>query len=192
VSVADPSLPRCGWALGSDVETVYHDTVWGVPQRDPIRLFEYLNLEGAQAGLSWRTILQKQAAYQRAFAGFDPPAVSRFDGEDVERLMLDAGIVRNRAKITATIGNARAWLELEDPVAFLWSFVDGRPVQPAIASLADIPARTAASDRMSTELRHRGFRFVGPTICYAFMQACGMVNDHELSCFRCGEVRSLG
>jgi len=189
---ADPSLPRCGWALGSDIETEYHDNVWGVPQRDPIRLFEFLNLEGAQAGLSWRTILRKQAAYQEAFAGFDPAVVAEFGPGDVERLMADAGIVRNRAKVTAAIGNARAWLELDDPVGFLWSFVDGRPVQPAIASLADVPARTAASERMSKELRRRGFRFVGPTICYAFMQACGMVNDHELRCFRCAEVRSLG
>jgi DNA-3-methyladenine glycosylase I len=184
--------PRCGWALGSDVETVYHDTVWGVPQREPVRLFEYLNLEGAQAGLSWRTILRKQPAYQTAFAGFDPVAVAAFGPADVERLLADTGIVRNRAKIEATIGNARAWLELEDPVAFLWAFVGDRPLQPEADSPDGVPARTAVSERMSKELRRRGFRFVGPTICYAFMQACGMVNDHEEHCFRRAEVRSLG
>ncbi len=186
------ALPRCAWALGSDIETEYHDTVWGVPQRDPTVLFEFLILEGAQAGLSWRTILQKQEAYRRAFAGFDPAAVAAFGADDVERLLADAGIVRNRAKVTAAIDNARAWLELDDPVDFLWSFVDGRAVQGTFESGRDLRSWTEASERMSRALKRRGFRFVGPTICYALMQACGMVNDHEVGCFRYAEVRSLG
>lgn len=182
---------RCAWALGSELETAYHDTVWGVPQRDPRRLFEYLVLEGAQAGLSWRTILQKQAGYERAFAGFDPAAVAALGPDDVERLVHDDGIVRNRAKITATIGNARAWLELDDPVSFLWQFVGGVPVQGRWEVLAQLPASTPESERMSKELKRRGFRFVGPTICYALMQACGMVNDHVVTCFRHHEVAAL-
>jgi DNA-3-methyladenine glycosylase I len=186
------SVVRCSWAFGSPLETEYHDNSWGVPRRDPNVLFEFLVLEGAQAGLSWRTILQKQDAYRRAFAGFDPAAVAQFGDADVDRLMADSGIVRNRAKIVAAIANAQAWLELDDPVEFLWSFVDGRPVQGEIRSLAEIPAQTEASARMSKELKRHGFRFVGPTICYAFMQACGLVNDHQVDCFRYGEVRSLG
>jgi len=186
------SVVRCSWALDSPLETEYHDTVWGVPLRDPNGLFEFLVLEGAQAGLSWRTILQKQDAYRRAFAGFDPAVVARCGDADVDRLMADRGIVRNRAKIAATIANAQAWLQLDDPVEFLWSFVDGRPVQGEMTSLAEVPAQTEASERMSKELKRRGFRFVGPTICYAFMQSCGLVNDHQVDCFRYAEVRSLG
>lgn len=187
-----PGAPdRCSWALGSELETTYHDEVWGVPQHDARVLFEFLVLEGAQAGLSWRTILQKQAGYQRAFAGFDPAAVAAFGDDDVERLMHDPAIVRNRAKITATIGNARAWLELDDPVAHLWQFVGGAPVQNRWETLGHLPASTAASEQMSKDLKRRGFRFVGPTICYALMQACGMVNDHVVSCFRHREVAAL-
>lgn len=188
-SAADRS--RCSWASGSELETAYHDTVWGVPQRDARRLFEFLVLEGAQAGLSWRTILQKQAGYERAFANFDPVTVAAFDEADVERLMQEPGIVRNRAKITAAIGNARAWLELDDPVAHLWQFVDGVPVQNDWQARAALPASTEASERMSRDLKRRGFRFVGPTICYALMQACGMVNDHVVTCFRHREVAAL-
>ncbi len=172
--------------------TDYHDRIWGVPVRDPIGLFEFLVLEGAQAGLSWSTILQKRDAYRRAFAGFDPRVVAGFGADDVEGLMADVGIVRNRAKITAAVGNARAWLELDDPVSFLWSFVGGRPIQGSFGSLSELPATTAASDQMSRELKRRGFRFVGPTICYAFMQACGLVNDHQVTCFRYPQIRSLG
>lgn len=184
-------LVRCWWAGDAGPMQTYHDTVWGVPQRDPRSLFEFLTLEGAQAGLSWRTILEKQDGYRAAFAGFDPAAVAAFDERDVERLMADPGIVRNRAKINATIGNARAWLALDDPVDYLWSFVDGRPVQGMYRAIGELPAHTDASDRMSKELKRRGFRFVGGTICYSLMQACGMVNDHVVDCFRHREVAAL-
>jgi len=184
-------LVRCWWAGDGGLMQTYHDTVWGVPQRDPSALFELLTLEGAQAGLSWRTILEKQEGYRAAFAGFDPAVVAAFDEHDVDRLMADPGIVRNRAKITATIGNARAWLALDDPVAYLWSFVDGRPVQGTYRASGELPARTDVSDRMSKELKRRGFRFVGGTICYSLMQACGMVNDHVVDCFRHREVAAL-
>lgn len=185
------AVVRCGWAGDTGLMQTYHDTVWGVPQRDPSSLFELLTLEGAQAGLSWRTILEKQEGYRAAFAGFDPAAVAAFDERDVERLMADPGIVRNRAKITATIGNARAWLVLDDPVEYLWSFVDGRPVQGTYRAMGELPAHTEVSDRMSKELKRRGFRFVGGTICYSLMQACGMVNDHLVGCFRHREVAAL-
>jgi DNA-3-methyladenine glycosylase I len=188
----DDGRPRCWWALGTELEAEYHDEVWGVPQRDPTTLFEFLILDGAQAGLSWRTILQKREGYQRAFAGFDPERVAAFGESDVERLMGDASIVRNRAKINAAIGNARAWLELADPVDHLWQFVGGRPIQGDRLGMGDIPATTEISERMSKDLKKRGFRFVGGTICYALMQACGMVNDHVQTCFRHPEVVRLG
>jgi DNA-3-methyladenine glycosylase I len=172
----------------------YHDLEWGVPVRDEHRLFEFLVLEGAQAGLSWATILRKREGYRRAFAGFDPAAVAAFDEADVTRLLADPGIVRNRAKVAAAIGNARATLELHAAgtslVTHLWSFVDGRPVVNRFASLAEIPPETAASRAMSRDLRARGFRFVGPTICYALMQAAGLVNDHEVGCYRWTEVQA--
>lgn len=182
---------RCDWALGSPEESEYHDTVWGVPQRDPRSLFEFLILEGAQAGLSWRTILRKIPGYRAAFAGFDPEAVAAFGEADVERCLADPEIVRNRAKVESTIGNARAWLELDDPVAFIWGFVGGAPIQGSFASMAELPAETPESVAMSRELKRRGFRFVGPTICYAYMQACGMVNDHLIGCFRHAECARL-
>jgi len=182
---------RCPWANGSDSYLAYHDDEWGVPVHDDRVFFEFLILEGAQAGLSWSTILNKRAAYRAAFAGFDPAAVAAFDERDVERLLADPGIVRNRAKINATIGNARAWLALDDPVEYLWSFVDGRPVQGTYRAMGELPAHTEASDRMSKELKRRGFRFVGGTICYSLMQACGMVNDHVVDCFRHREVAAL-
>lgn len=177
-------LIRCDWSLGSPEEIEYHDEVWGVPQRDERSLFEFLILEGAQAGLSWRTILRKIPGYRAAFAGFDPVAVAAFTDDDVARCLADPGIVRNRAKVAAAVGNARAWLELDDPVAFVWGFVGGTPVQHAFATMADLPAEDDTSRAMSVELKRRGFRFVGPTICYAYMQACGMVNDHLVDCFR--------
>jgi DNA-3-methyladenine glycosylase I len=183
--------PRCGWESADQLYVEYHDTEWGVPERDPRRLFELLILEGAQAGLSWSTILRKRDGYRRAFAGFDPALVARFDDEDVARCMADSGIVRNRAKITATIGNARAWLELDDAAAFLWDFVGGSPVQNSWTSLGELPAATPASEAMSKALKKRGFRFVGPTICYALMQSCGLVNDHLTGCFRHAEVAGL-
>ncbi|HEY3485373.1 MAG TPA: DNA-3-methyladenine glycosylase I, partial [Ilumatobacteraceae bacterium] len=153
--------------------------------------FEFLILEGAQAGLSWSTILRKIPGYRAAFADFDPVKVAAFNAADVERLMNDSGIVRNRAKINAAIDNARVWLELDDPVAFLWDFVGGTPIQNRFESLAEIPAETAESRAMSRELKKRRFRFVGPTICYAHMQACGMVNDHVVTCFRHDECARL-
>lgn len=180
---------RCDWALGGGASIGtryldYHDEVWGVPERDPRTLFEFLVLEGAQAGLSWSTILNKMDGYRAAFAGFDPAVVAGFDDDDVARLLADPGIVRNRAKVTAAIGNARAWLTLDDPVVLLWSFTDGATIQNSWTSMAEVPAETPESKAMSKELKRLGFRFVGPTICYAFMQATGMVNDHLTSCFR--------
>jgi DNA-3-methyladenine glycosylase I len=166
----------------------YHDAEWGVPLRDPRALFELLCLEGAQAGLAWITILRKRAAYRAAFVGFDAERIARFDERDRERLMADAGIVRNRAKIAAFIGNARAWLALDDPVHLVWSFVDGEPIQNRWSSQEEIPVDTDRSRAMSAELRARGFRFVGPTIAYAFMQSAGLVNDHVVTCFRHAEV----
>lgn len=188
----DPAPTRCQWATGGSVlDVAYHDEEWGVPQRDPTRLFEFVILEGAQAGLSWTTILRKREGYRAAFAGFDPEQVARFGAADVARLLADPGIVRNRAKVAAAIGNARAWLELHDPAAHLWSFVGGAPRQNEFADLSELPADTDESRAMSRDLRSRGFRFVGPTICYALMQACGMVNDHVIDCFRHVQVRAL-
>lgn len=188
--------PRCAWALGGGPEYLaYHDADWGVPVRDERLLFELLVLEGAQAGLSWLTILRKRAGYRRAYAGFDPAAVAAFGAADRERLLADAGIVRNRAKVDASIDNARAVLALHAAgttlVDHLWSFVGGRPVTNRFTALGEIPAETEASRAMSRDLRGRGFRFVGPTICYALMQSAGLVNDHETGCFRWPEVAAL-
>jgi DNA-3-methyladenine glycosylase I len=192
--VSDPT--RCDWAYGGGASIGaryldYHDRVWGVPERDPRTLFEFLILEGAQAGLSWSTILNKLDGYRAAFAGFDPEAVAGFGEADVERLLSDSGIVRNRAKVGAAIGNARAWLELDDPVELLWSFTGGVTIQNRWTSMSEMPATTPGSEAMSKELKRLGFRFVGPTICYAFMQATGRVNDHVLSCFRHDECAAL-
>jgi DNA-3-methyladenine glycosylase I len=187
---------RCTWASESDpLYVAYHDEEWGVPSHDDRHLFEMLVLEGAQAGLSWSTILRKRENYRKAFAGFDPEAVARFGKRQIERLMGDPGIVRNRAKIEAAIGNARAATEVADEHdsldTYLWSFVDGNPVRNQWHSLEEIPAETDTSRAMSRELKRRGFRFVGPTICYAFMQAVGMVNDHVTSCFRYRDVSRM-
>ncbi len=183
---------RCGWSEGDPLYTAYHDTEWGLPLRDERALFELLILEGAQAGLAWITILRKREGYRRAFRGFEPATLAAFDEADVDRLLTDAAIVRNRAKVNAAVGNARAWLRLADDggsaADHLWSFVGGRPVQNSWRSLADVPSQTDASRALSSDLRRRGFRFVGPTIAYAFMQSAGMVNDHLASCFRHGEV----
>jgi DNA-3-methyladenine glycosylase I len=183
--------PRCGWGEGDADYVAYHDTEWGVPARDPRRLFEFVVLEGAQAGLSWSTILRKREGYARCFAGFDPTKVAAFGDADVARCLADPGIVRNRAKVAAAVGNARAWLELDDPVAHLWGFVGGVPIQNHWTGMGEVPATTAASDAMSKDLKRRGFRFVGPTICYALMQACGFVNDHVTTCFRHAECAAL-
>jgi DNA-3-methyladenine glycosylase I len=185
-------LHRCAW-LGSWASAAdpiyrrYHDEEWGVPCRDERALFEALLLDGAQAGLSWITVLKKRESYRQAFANFDADAIATFGEDDIQRLLSNPGIIRNQAKIRAFIGNARAWNALrarEDAVAWLWQFVDGRPQQNVWASVADVPASTPASDRMARELKKLGFRFVGTTICYAFMQAVGMVNDHTTDCFR--------
>ena len=190
-----PSVPqprRCGWVNDDPLYVAYHDAEWGVPERDPGALFECLLLEGAQAGLSWYTILKKREGYRRAFAGFDPARIARFTARDVQRLVKDPGIVRHRGKIEAFVANARAYLAMrdagEDFAAFAWGFVDGRPRQNRFARPADVPPQTAESRCMSRALKRRGFRFVGPTTCYAFMQATGMVNDHLLTCFRHAEV----
>ena len=185
---------RCAWANGGPLEIEYHDTEWGVPSRDDRHLFEMLILEGAQAGLSWSTILRKRENYRKAFAGFDPFKVARFNARKRAALMRDPGIVRNRLKIEATVANARQVLAVQyehgSLAAYLWQFVDGRPVVNAWTALGQVPAETAASRVMSKALLKRGFRFVGPTICYAFMQATGMVNDHITTCFRYSKRRS--
>ncbi len=180
---------RCHWASPDDpVYTVYHDKEWGVPVHDDRRLFEFLILEGAQAGLSWSTILHKRDNYRRAFHRFDPKKVARYTARDVARLMKDAGIVRNRLKINSAISNAQAFLAVQKEFGsfdeYIWSFVGGKPLLNRWRSRGQVPASTEISDAMSKDLKKRGFRFVGSTICYAFMQATGMVNDHGLHCFR--------
>jgi DNA-3-methyladenine glycosylase I len=180
---------RCSWVpAGDPLYVAYHDDEWGVPSHDERHLFEMLVLEGAQAGLSWSTILRKREGYRRAFAGFDVESVARFSARDVERLLADPGIVRNRLKVESAIANARATIEAGGLDGLLWSFVGGSPIVNRWKTLAEIPAETAESQAMSKELKKRGFRFVGPTICYALMQACGLVNDHVVGCFRYREV----
>lgn len=185
---------RCTWAPSTKpLYLDYHDTQWGVPEHDDRALFEMLILEGAQAGLSWETILNKRAAYRRAFDRFDPRKVAAYDARKVRALLADAGIVRNRLKVKAAITNARAFLAVQEEHGtfdrYIWGFVGGKPRQNAWADHRQIPARTPESDAMSKDLRRRGFTFVGSTICYAFMQACGLVNDHLTGCFRYREVR---
>ena len=180
---------RCHWAPPDDpVYVAYHDKEWGVPVHDERLLFEFLILEGAQAGLSWSTILHKRGNYRRAFHRFDPKKVARYTAKDVARLMKDAGIVRNRLKIKSAISNAQAFLAVQKEFGsfdeYIWSFVGGKPLLNRWRSRSQVPARTEISDTMSEDLKKRGFRFVGSTICYAFMQATGMVNDHGLHCFR--------
>jgi DNA-3-methyladenine glycosylase I len=178
---------RCGWARG-DQYIAYHDEEWGVPHHDDRALFELLTLEGAQAGLSWSTILNKREHYRKVFDGFDPKKVSRYGERKVASLMEDAGIVRNRLKVNAAVTNAKAFLAVQKEFgsfdAYLWKFVGGAPIDHRIRSIKDIRATTPESDAMSKDLLKRGFKFVGSTICYAFMQAVGMVNDHEIGCFR--------
>ena len=180
-------MTRCPWAK-SDLMIAYHDEEWGRPVHDDNRLFEFLILEGAQAGLSWETILKKREAYRKAFADFDPKKVARFDAARLERLMQNEGIVRNRAKIQSTVRNANAFLAVQKEFgsfdAYLWAFVNGRPKQNAFKTLKQVPATTPESDALSKNLRRRGFNFVGSTICYAMMQAVGMANDHLTTCFR--------
>lgn len=186
---------RCDWAGSDPLYVAYHDTEWGVPVWDDRKLFEFLVLEGAQAGLSWLTILRKREGYRRAFANFDPRRVARFDQKRVESLVVDPGIVRNRAKIEATIGNARALLAVVEEfgsfAAYQWKFVGERPIRNRFLHLSELPARTEISDALSRDLKRRGFKFVGSTIMYAHMQAIGMVNDHLTTCYRYREVARL-
>jgi DNA-3-methyladenine glycosylase I len=188
------TLIRCPWANGSDLYAAYHDDEWGVPVHDDRRFFEFLILEGAQAGLSWSTILNKRDAYREAFVGFDPTRVARFDSRKIERLIANPGIVRNRLKIESAVANARAFLTLQQEYGtfdrYVWKFVDGKPVVNRHRSLSTVPARTAQSDALSKDLAKRGFRFVGPTIIYAFMQATGLVNDHLVKCPRWAAVQN--
>ena len=186
---------RCDWAGSDPLYITYHDTEWGVPLHDDRLLFEFLVLEGAQAGLSWLTILRKRDNYRRAFADFVPEKVARFDQRKITRLLADAGIIRNRQKIESAIANARAYLKVQEEFgsfdAYSWRFVGGKPIRNRWRRIAELPAKTKESEVMSRDLVQRGFRFVGPTICYAHMQATGMVNDHLLGCFRHAQVAAL-
>jgi DNA-3-methyladenine glycosylase I len=191
----EDGLCRCGWPGTDPVYVVYHDEEWGVPERDSRALFEKLLLDGFQAGLSWITILRKREAFRRAFSGFDPEAVARFDDTRIAALMADPGIVRNRAKIEAAVRSARAYLALEAEQGFsdyIWGFVDGRPVVNRFVAREDVPASTPLAETVSKDLKARGFRFCGPTIVYAFMQAIGMVNDHLVGCHRYEACARLG
>jgi DNA-3-methyladenine glycosylase I len=183
---------RCSWCLGSPEYIAYHDEEWGVPVHDDRTLFEFLILEGAQAGLSWATILRKRPHYRAVFDGFDPSRVARYRARQINKLLGDPGIVRNRLKVESAVRNANCFLDLTGEFgsfdAYVWRFVEGRPIQNRWRRLADVPARTPASDALAKDLSGRGFKFVGSTICYAFMQAVGMVNDHLVSCYRHSEI----
>jgi DNA-3-methyladenine glycosylase I len=188
-------LNRCEWAGNDELYIHYHDTEWGVPVYHDQKLFEFLLLEGAQAGLSWITILKRREGYRRAFADFNPEKIARFTQKRMEKLMGDPGIIRNRLKIQSAVNNAKAFLRVQEAFgsfsAYQWRFVDGRPLQNSFHSLAELPAKTAVSEAFSKDLKKRGFSFVGPTIVYAHMQAVGMVNDHVSGCFRQKQVRKL-
>jgi DNA-3-methyladenine glycosylase I len=187
-----PNITRCDWSTDDEQMVAYHDEVWGVPQRDDRALFEFITLEGAQAGLSWRTILHKRAGYLRAFSDFDAAVVAGYDEAKIAELLADPGIIRNRLKVRSTVNNAGIITEMsragESLADYLWSFVDGRPIDNSLKAMSDIPSVTPEATAMSKAMKKRGFRFVGPTVCYAFMQACGMVNDHVTDCFRYSEV----
>jgi DNA-3-methyladenine glycosylase I len=188
----DDSLGRCGWALGSDVMRRYHDLEWGVPLHDERQLFELLVLEGAQAGLSWNTVLNKREGYRAAFYRFEPEAVASMDANEIEAVLASSAIIRNRAKVRSVVENAKALLLVSGEAGsfsnYIWSFVSGRTVQNRWRSLHEVPSRSEISEAMSRDMRKRGFRFVGPTICYAFMQSAGLVNDHLVDCFRHREL----
>lgn len=196
--MAPPSsaLPRCSWCGSHDDYVAYHDKEWGVPVTDDNKLFEMLTLEGAQAGLSWLTILRKREGYRTAFESFVPESVAGFSESRMSTLKTDSSIVRNRLKIESTVSNASAVLNVQEEfgsfAAYIWAFVDGVPIQNSFMSLRDVPAKTPLAERISKDMKKRGFRFVGPTIVYAFMQATGMVNDHVQSCYRHAEVTQLG
>jgi DNA-3-methyladenine glycosylase I len=187
---------RCTWCGDNPLYVEYHDREWGVPLHDERRIFEFLVLEGAQAGLSWLTILKRRAGYRRAFAGFDPTRVARFDEQKIEALLQDPGIIRNRLKVRSAVSNARAFLKVQEEFGsfdrFIWDFVDGRPLVNQFRSDAELPAQTPLAQRISKEMKARGFSFVGPTIIYAHMQATGMVNDHLVGCFRHAELVAAG
>ena len=182
------TLKRCSWALASELEQDYHDREWGVAQHDDCKLFEFVTLEGAQAGLSWATILKKRANYRKLFNHFDVEKIARYNKRKVESLLRNPGIIRNRLKIESTVSNARAFIEIQNEFgsfdAYIWQFTDGKPIVNRWKKMQDVPASTEISDAMSKDLKKRGFRFVGSTICYAYMQATGMVNDHTIDCFR--------
>jgi DNA-3-methyladenine glycosylase I len=186
------TISRCEWSLGSDLMMAYHDEEWGVPVHDDRKLFEYMVLDAFQAGLSWSTILNKRENFRKALDDFEPAKIARYTKRKTDRLLSDAGIVRNKLKVLATVANAGTFLKIQDEFgsfdAFIWQFVDGETKQNRWNTLRQIPAKTSESDAMSKELKGRGFKFVGSTICYAFMQAAGMVNDHEVGCFRYSEV----
>lgn len=192
MTTQSPDRPRCFWVSDDPLYLAYHDEEWGVPVRDDRHLFEMLILEGAQAGLSWITVLRRRESYRRAFDGFDPEKIAAYGPDKVAALLADEGIIRNRAKVEAAIANAQAYLRLRDEPGgfsgFLWSFVGGKPMRNKWRERGEIPAETAESKAMSKALRKRGFSFIGPTICYAFMQAVGMVNDHQVGCFRHREI----
>lgn len=186
------SVKSCAWVGDDPAMIAYHDKEWGVPVHNDRAFFEFLILEGAQAGLTWRTVLNKRENYRRAFSGFDAKKISRFGIKEMEKLINDSGIIRNKLKIVSTIENAKQFLKIQEEFgsfdSFIWQFVSGRTINSKIKSIKEIPATTKVSDLMSKELLRRGFKFVGPTICYAFMQAVGLVNDHEMSCFRYKEL----
>ena len=185
-------IVRCSWVGDDPISIAYHDEEWGLPVHDDRELFEFLILEGAQAGLSWMTILKKRANYRRAFDHFEPSIIANYDEDKLAMLVEDSGIVRNRRKIAAAVQNAKAFLKVQEQFGsfdkYIWAYVDGQPVKNTCRDISEIPSQTETSQVMSSDLRKRGFNFVGPTICYAFMQAVGMVNDHTIDCFRYGQV----
>lgn len=185
-------MKRCGWANGDPLLMRYHDNEWGVPLHNDVKLFEFLILEGAQAGLNWLIILKKRESYRRAFDSFDPVKVARYSRTDIRRLLSDPGIIRNRLKIEAAIVNARKFLEVQEDFGsfdkYIWQFTNGKPIEHHFRLLSQVPGKSRESDAMSEDLRKRGFKFVGSTICYAFIQAVGLVNDHTINCFRYNQV----
>jgi DNA-3-methyladenine glycosylase I len=189
------NIQRCAWSTSNPLYIAYHDQEWGVPVHDDRLLFEFLILEGAQAGLSWITILRKRENYRQAFDRFDPQKIARYGDEKIAELLNNAGIIRNRAKINAAIGNARAFLTVQEEFgsfdAYIWRFVGGKPIDNAWTEMSQIPAKSAEAEALSKDLKRRGFKFIGPTICYAHMQATGMVNDHTVDCFRYEQVRQM-
>lgn len=189
------NIQRCAWSTSDPLYISYHDQEWGVPVHDDRLLFEFLILEGAQAGLSWITVLRKRENYRQAFDRFDPQKIARYGDEKIAELLNNAGIIRNRAKINAAIGNARAFLAVQEEFgsfdAYIWRFVGGKPIDNAWTEMSQIPAKSAEAEALSKDLKRRGFKFIGPTICYAHMQATGMVNDHTVDCFRYEQVRQM-